>query len=135
MELFRRLRRERGLSILLISHNLHLVAEMCDRVAVMYAGRIVECGTSEEVFLRPHHPYTRLLQECVPTLDHRGKRPTNIPGSAPRPGEILAGCHFAPRCPRVSELCFRTSPILEGTNGHSSACWHPEKSLERAVGC
>jgi oligopeptide/dipeptide ABC transporter ATP-binding protein len=134
MQLLRRLRDERGLSILLISHNLHLVAEMCDRVVVMYAGRVVEAGTAEQVFVRPHHPYSRLLHECVPTLERRG-RPTNIPGAAPRPGEVRAGCAFAPRCPKATEICTRETPLLAGRGGHVAACWHPETVGEDVPAC
>ena len=135
IELLRRLRRERNLSILLISHNLHLVAELCDRVVVMYAGRVMESGTAEEVFLRPRHPYARLLQDCVPSLDHEKRRPASIPGAAPRPGDIKAGCAFAPRCPKATDICRNSAPPLEGEERHVAACWHPENRPVETSAC
>ncbi|HWK63597.1 MAG TPA: ABC transporter ATP-binding protein [Rhizobiaceae bacterium] len=133
IDLLRRLQAERGLSILLISHNLHLVSELCERVVVMYGGQVMESGSAEELFLRPRHPYSRLLQDCVPSLDNpRNSRLAAIPGAAPSPGEISAGCPFAPRCARATDRCTQEMPPLAQAGAHKVACWHP---LSEAVAC
>lgn len=136
IELLRRLRRQRGLSILLISHNLHLVADLCDRVVVMYAGRVMEAGLAEEIFVRPRHPYTRLLQDCVPSFEReRTARLATIAGSAPSPGSVKRGCPFMARCPRADARCGQEMPPLAGAGGHAVACWYPATVQEGAIAC
>ncbi len=116
------LRRERGLSILLITHDMGLVAEMCDRLAVMYAGRIVEQGSVYDVFEDPLHPYTKGLLGCVPRPDMDIDELVSIPGSVP---EIPQGkgCRFADRCPHARKTCFEERPAeVEVGDGHRVAC-------------
>jgi len=118
------LRRVYKLSIILITHNLGLVAEIADRIAVMYAGRIMEIATAEEIFARPLHPYTQGLINCVPNILVDQKELVTMPGSPPDLVDPPAGCRFAPRCPRVMAICREKAPaLLEHAPGHSAACW------------
>ena len=100
--------------MLFISHNLAVIARMCDRVGVMYAGEIVEQGPTEEIFNDPRHPYTVGLFRCVPRRGHRKdhERLDTIPGYLPGPGEIAMGCIFANRCGLVKERCLEETPPL-----------------------
>jgi oligopeptide/dipeptide ABC transporter ATP-binding protein len=118
-----RIRRQMGISILFISHNLDLVAQICDRISVMYAGRVAESGGVEDVFDRPQHPYTRQLLRCIPRLDGgTGPMPT-IPGLPPRFGIDLPGCAFAPRCPVSQPRCATETPPARRAHGQVSVCW------------
>ena len=125
MELLQALQRDLGLSILLITHDLGIVAEMCRNMVVMYAGRIVESGSSSEIFANPRHPYTAGLLSSSPRLVERGKRLPSIPGLVPPPGQRSIGCNFADRCPRVQEKCHRVTPPLTSVSGRAVACWNP----------
>jgi oligopeptide/dipeptide ABC transporter ATP-binding protein len=122
--LLKQLRERFGLAILLITHDLGVVAETADRIAVMYAGRIVECGPLREVFAHPAHPYTRGLLRVAPTLEGtRGTRLPVIPGTAPNPGEALPGCWFEPRCEARVPQCVAAVPaLLEVAQGRGSRC-------------
>ncbi|MBL8702232.1 MAG: ABC transporter ATP-binding protein [Alphaproteobacteria bacterium] len=114
LDLMKALRRERGTAILLITHDMGVVADMADRVAVMYAGRIVETGPVETIFAAPRHPYTALLLRSVPRLDDRPKSEmTVIEGSVPAQGDWPPGCRFAPRCPLAEPACTAAQPALE----------------------
>ena len=118
-----RIRRELGIAVLFISHNLDLVAQICDRVSVMYAGRVVESGDVEALFDGPRHPYTRQLLRCVPRLDGgTGPMPT-IPGLPPRFGAALPGCPFSPRCAVSQPRCPVERPPIRREAGHLSVCW------------
>jgi oligopeptide/dipeptide ABC transporter ATP-binding protein len=121
--LLNRLRRELGLAILFISHNLDLVAEICDRVAVMYAGRVVEEAPVERLFASPRHPYTRLLQRCIPRLGQPGAKLLSIDGAPPLLAAAAPGCAFAPRCPDALAICMRYAPEDRVLDGHRVACW------------
>lgn len=137
LELLRALRAEMGLAILLITHDLGLVAEMCDRVYVMYAGRIVETNTAEALFKRPRHPYTRgLLQSTLSVESYSGEL-FSIPGSVPGLAELPTGCAFRPRCPLADEQCLQLPPlrVMEspGEENGRAACWHAENSAARLV--
>ena len=110
MELLDSLRRETGTAILLITHNLALVRQKADRVAVMYAGTIVECAPCEELFRSPSHPYTRLLLASIPSAASRGIPLQTIAGQVPAPGTHLPGCRFQPRCPYAGPECEREAP-------------------------
>ena len=121
--LIRRLRAELGLSVLFIAHNLDLVAEFCDRVAVMYAGALMEEAPAEALFAEPRHPYTRALIRCVPRLGGGGGALESIEGTPPPPGAPIAGCPFASRCPIVMERCRAEAPPLRAVAGHRVACW------------
>ncbi|MFG1621778.1 dipeptide/oligopeptide/nickel ABC transporter permease/ATP-binding protein [Kribbella sp. NPDC049227] len=117
--------RERGMGIVLVSHDMAVVAEICDRLLVMYAGRVVEEGPAGSVLRNPRHPYTRGLLECLPDVDERRNGPlATIPGTPPQPGEIEHGCAFAPRCSLATEVCERGRPeLVEWSPGSSVACW------------
>ena len=111
-------------SFMFITHNLGIVAEVCDEVAVMYAGQIVEAGTVEEVFLHPAHPYTKGLLSALPTLSSTGKKLYNIPGVVPSVQNFTPGCRYAPRCGYASEACGVTKPSRCVLNdSHHVACY------------
>src|SRR5690606_21368398 len=112
MELLRDLRSERDLAVVLITHDLAVVAEEADQVAVMYAGRVVETGPVDEVFAAPRHPYTRGLLESVPASVRRGEALTSIPGSPPDLHSVPSGCAYQERCPLVEDVCRADRPAL-----------------------
>jgi peptide/nickel transport system ATP-binding protein len=127
LALLRDLQREHGLALIFITHNLGIVARMCDRVAVMYAGRFVEAGSVRAIFDAPAHPYTRALLDAIPRLGHGADRLTAIPGAPPDPAQVPAGCAFAPRCPRALERCGVEAPPAFGVgDGHYARCWLAE---------
>lgn len=124
LDLLRKLQAQLKMSILLITHDLGLVAENCDRVIVMYAGKIVESGKTEEVFKNPKHPYTHALLKSTPrTVTNTNEPLPTIPGMVLSPSERGAGCSFAMRCPKAFSECSKT-PNLQGTP-HAVACWRP----------
>jgi peptide/nickel transport system ATP-binding protein len=133
-ELLMELRRVYKLSIILITHNLGLVAEIADRIAVMYAGRLMEVASAEEIFARPLHPYTQGLIACVPNIQADQKELVTMPGSPPDLVAPPPGCRFAPRCPKVMPVCRQqTPPLLEHAPRHSAACWlYGERPRETA---
>lgn len=110
MDLMRRVNREHGTAIILVTHDLALASEFCDRIAVMYAGRIVEQGDTDRVVLFPQHPYTRGLLECRPSLSGTDQRILPIPGNVPDLSSLPLGCAFAPRCAEAMKVC-ETGPI------------------------
>src|SRR5215813_13271163 len=113
LRLLKDIQRETGLAMVFVTHDLGIVAKLCDRVAVMYAGRIVETGTTRDIFDRPRHPYTIGLLNCLPTL-RRGREPlVAIEGQPPDLAALPAGCRFAARCPLVEPACLETDPALE----------------------
>jgi peptide/nickel transport system ATP-binding protein len=122
LDLLRRLAAERGMSVLLITHDMGVVAELADRIAVMYAGRIVEIGTVEQVLHRPLHPYTERLMGCIPRIGLRPERLTQIPGSMPRLDAIPSGCAFRPRCAKAHERCIERPSLVPASAG-TAACW------------
>ncbi|MBE2216402.1 MAG: ABC transporter ATP-binding protein [Opitutaceae bacterium] len=123
LELIGRLQRERGMAVIFITHDLGVVAGLCDRVQVMYAGRIVETAATADVFARPQHPYTRALQRSIPALQPKGRALFTIPGLPPDLSRPLAGCPFAPRCAEAVEACRSIPPrLMEVAPGHHSAC-------------
>ncbi|TDG00773.1 ABC transporter ATP-binding protein [Paenibacillus piri] len=124
LDLMRKLRAERNTSIMMITHDLGVVAEMCDRVIVMYSGKVVEEGDVVTIFTNPQHPYTQGLMKSIPTLDSNEKRLYSIKGNVPIPGSLREGCSFAPRCEYAMDVCRRQAPQLEEVeSGHSSRCW------------
>jgi oligopeptide/dipeptide ABC transporter ATP-binding protein len=129
LELLRRLAAERGTATLLITHDMGVVADVADRVAVMYAGRIVETGRADALFAAPRHPYTALLLAALPRLTDAPKsRLAVIEGQVPAPGQFTAGCRFAERCPLGDQRCREETPPLRDLGGtHLSACWHAER--------
>ena len=124
LELLATLRRDRGMSVLLITHDLGVVAGRADRVAVMYAGQIVETADTTTLFRAPSHPYTRALFASIPRLDHAREKLRSIPGSVPQPGAWPAGCRFHPRCPEMLQRCPSDVPPVFDLGGPcSSRCW------------
>jgi oligopeptide/dipeptide ABC transporter ATP-binding protein len=119
------LRQRRGTAVLLITHDLGVVAQVCDRVAVMYAGQLVEVAATEQVFAHPAHPYTEALLRAVPGTGKPGSELAVIPGQVPDLAAPPAGCRFAPRCPFGTDAC-ATRPALIGDDATGAvACWHP----------
>lgn len=140
LDLMKNLRQETGMSILLITHDMGVVAEMADRVAVMYAGRIVETGLVDDVFAAPAHPYTKLLLTTIPKLSGARKTELNtIKGTVPDVGSWPVGCRFRNRCPLSDDIC-KTQPTVRPApndisgagNTHLRECWHAEKTVELA---
>jgi oligopeptide transport system ATP-binding protein len=118
IDLLRGLRAEAGMALVLISHDLAVVAGIADRILVMYAGRIVESGGAGALFGRALHPYTAELLKCIPSiLGPRLARLPTLTGQPPRPGETFVGCAFAPRCPRAAQRCRTERPLLEDVSG------------------
>jgi oligopeptide/dipeptide ABC transporter ATP-binding protein len=123
LELLKQLQRELGMAVLLITHDLGVVAETADRVAVMYAGQIVESCGVHAVFRRALHPYTAGLQASLPRLGLRQERLRVIPGSVPNPVRFPAGCRFHPRCPVADPRCLADPPVRTFDGDHLSRCW------------
>ncbi|MER5914557.1 dipeptide/oligopeptide/nickel ABC transporter permease/ATP-binding protein [Streptomyces sp. NPDC001982] len=129
MELLLGLRAELGFALILVSHDLALVADVTDRVVVMYGGQIVETGVTADLVAAPAHHYTRGLLGSVLSLESAAERMTQIRGVVPAPADFPAGCRFADRCPLASEVCRTTAPVLAGTRTHTAACHHPAVDL------
>jgi peptide/nickel transport system ATP-binding protein len=135
INLLRRLKEEQHFTMIFISHDLAIAAELADRVATMYAGRVVELGKTSDIFYRPRHPYTLGLIRAVPTVTGAFEELSSIPGSPPDLVNLPSGCKFHPRCPFATDKCKQQEPDLEPVgDGHFSACWHwteVEKEIER----
>ncbi len=133
LKLMKNLQRQFATSLLLITHDLGVVAEVCDKVAIMYAGEIIECGTAEHIFEHTAHPYTKGLFASIPSLDEDVERLQPIPGMMPDPAELPPGCKFCDRCPLAEERCKTVHPeMIELENGHTVRCLLAGK--ERANG-
>jgi peptide/nickel transport system ATP-binding protein len=137
LALLKSLQQEFGLALLFITHDLSVLAEVCDQIAVMYAGRIVEEGTADEVFGTPAHPYTRALAGAFPRIGDTADRraPTGLGGDPPDPQRIPSGCSFHPRCPSRFQPCDRVDPpLLAAGDGQRAACllYDPERAPEGA---
>jgi oligopeptide transport system ATP-binding protein len=123
LELIKALQREIGMAVIFITHDLGVVSGLCDRVQVMYAGRIVETADVRSIFYSPRHPYTRALQRSIPSLQPKGSELHTIPGMPPDVSKPMPGCPFAPRCEFAVEKCFTTPVQLKNVApGHSHAC-------------
>jgi oligopeptide/dipeptide ABC transporter ATP-binding protein len=135
LDLLRELRDEFELTIILITHNIGVVAELADRVAVMYAGQIVELGTVYEVFKNPLHPYSRGLMKSVPNIKHKeGETLYKMVGEPPNLLEPPSGCRFHPRCPKATDICERISPTFRADKeGHFVSCWLYQKEAEDPI--
>ncbi|MGI6056076.1 MAG: ABC transporter ATP-binding protein [Bilifractor sp.] len=124
LDMMRKLQKEKGTSMILITHDLGVVAEMCDHCAVMYAGEIVEYGTTEQVFDNPKHPYTRALYQSIPSLDKEVKRLHVIPGMVCDPSNLPSGCSFCDRCSEKKPACREHDPwIVNVEQGHYAKCF------------
>jgi peptide/nickel transport system ATP-binding protein/oligopeptide transport system ATP-binding protein len=123
LELIHKVQQETGAALMLITHDLGVVAETVQDVVVMYAGRVVEQGTVDEVLLAPKHPYTEGLLESIPSKGKRGQRLNVIKGTVANPFNLPVGCNFAPRCPYRFEPCPTHDPRIEDANPPDVACW------------
>ncbi len=131
LELLKGLQHQLGMGIVLITHDLGVVAEACDRVAVMYAGRKVEEAGVDELFDRPLHPYTRALMASMPAMNITTRRLAEIPGMVPAPQDLGRGCAYAARCRHASARCHTEIPALEAHGcGHVVACFHVEQIVQ-----
>ncbi|MCG2577196.1 ABC transporter ATP-binding protein [Dechloromonas sp. XY25] len=134
LDLLASLQAQRGMAILLITHDLGVVARMAHRIGVMYAGELVEVASREEFFSRPHHPYTQALFEALPDISRRGQRLTTIPGQVPSLAAMPPACRFADRCGHVMAVCREQWPPWRGAGEHTVRChWHGEASATDAV--
>ncbi|MCA9964823.1 MAG: ABC transporter ATP-binding protein, partial [Anaerolineales bacterium] len=123
--LLRRLKEEKNFTMIFISHDLAIAAELADRIATMYGGRLVEVGPTDQLFYSPRHPYTLGLIRAVPTVTGGFEELSSIPGSPPDFINMPSGCKFHPRCAFATEKCSQEEPDLEPvSNGHYAACWH-----------
>ncbi|MCC2248441.1 ABC transporter ATP-binding protein [Virgibacillus sp. AGTR] len=123
LNLMKDIQQKSDMGILMITHDLGVVAEVCDRVIVMYAGRVVEDSTVEALFASPKHPYTKGLIDAVPKIGSGNQRLYSIPGTVPNPKNMPIGCKFAARCNDVMDICTREEPNLLEEKGHSCRCW------------
>lgn len=121
--------RTAGKGVVLVSHDIALIAEMAERVYVLYGGQVLECGSALDITCNPGHPYTAALCEAVVEIDDT-ELPQPIPGEVPDPGRRGPGCVFAPRCARAQAQCHERRPQLQGDGSHEAACWYP---LDRMV--
>jgi oligopeptide/dipeptide ABC transporter ATP-binding protein len=130
------LQKELGMAMIMVTHDLGVVAETADRVAVMYAGRIVETGTRTRIFTTPFHPYTKGLLASIPSLSQSGYMLSSIPGSAPHPKDYLPGCRFFPRCDRKMKICERPvpPPLFYQKGSHFVSCWLYRKNKKDKMG-
>jgi len=123
LELIKTMQRELGMAVILITHDLGIVSGFCDRVNVMYAGRLLEASSTNEIFYHPRHPYTKALQKSIPALQQKGGELHTIPGLPPDVSKPMPGCPFTPRCEHAVEYCGKTPIYLEAVEpGHSTAC-------------
>jgi peptide/nickel transport system ATP-binding protein len=131
ISLLKALAREHGAAVMLVTHDMGVIAETADRVAVMYAGRLAEVGPVEEVIKRPKHPYTVGLMGSIPAIGHRIERLVQIEGAMPRLTDIPTGCAFHPRCPKAFERCRTARPDLAPVEHSQAACWlYPEEAAQ-----
>lgn len=128
LELINRLQKERAMSVILITHDFGVVAEMCDRVVVMYASKVVEFADVKTIFKNPRHPYTTGLLNSIPKIDSVQQTLNTIPGIVPDASHYPSGCHFHPRCFLANDRCKNEKPdLIEIEPGHTVACWEWEK--------
>jgi peptide/nickel transport system ATP-binding protein len=124
LDLMKKLKEEKGTAIMLITHDLGVVAEMCDRVVVMYAGKVVEEADVYEIFENPQHPYTKGLLNSIPKLRQKTDRLESIPGNVPIPANMPIGCKFAPRCSQAMDICWEQDPdLMQIAEGHQCRCF------------
>ena len=132
LELLKKMQVERGMAIMLITHDLGVVAETCDNVVVLYAGRVAETAPTGELFETPTHPYTAGLLQALPDRAKPGARLYTIEGMVPSPLNFPSGCRFRSRCPKASEQCSEKPPLIQVSPTHQAWCWHPLTDEERA---
>lgn len=122
LEIIKQLQKKFDMSLILITHDLGVVAETCDRVAIVYAGEIVEIGTVEQVYLNTKHPYTKGLFDSIPKIDEDTEKLIPIEGQMPNMANLPSGCYFHPRCKYCQDICKREAPPVRGENGHTFRC-------------
>ncbi len=132
ISLLKRLCKDHGAAVMLVTHDMGVIAETCDRVAVLYAGRVAEIGPVGEVIHRPSHPYTRGLMGSIPAMDEDRERLLQIDGAMPRLNAIPRGCAFNPRCPQVHERCRSERPELLDAGSTRAACWLVQRQEAQA---
>jgi peptide/nickel transport system ATP-binding protein len=123
IDLLKRICKDRGAAVMLITHDMGVIAETCDRVAVMYAGQIAEIGPVDALVNRPAHPYTAGLMACIPDMTIQSKRLSQIDGAMPRLNSVPDGCSFNPRCPKAFSRCFSEHPQLVPAGSSEASCW------------
>jgi oligopeptide/dipeptide ABC transporter ATP-binding protein len=124
LRLLKELQRQNNMGLILVTHDLGIVAESCDRVAIMYGGKIVESGSVERVYKKPAHPYTEALMQALPKLGSRRKRLFQIEGEPPNPADLPPGCSFHPRCPKAMDICrVEYPPVTTLADDGYAACW------------
>ena len=133
LDLLRDIQRDTGMAVVIITHNMGVIAEFADRVLVMYAGRVAEQGTVDAVFSTPRHPYTVGLLGSTPSLEREEVRLSTIPGVLPQLSQVLPGCRFAPRCARRTEACTAGKPPLVDFEGQHVACFHGNVAVPGAL--
>ena len=133
IQLLKRLARDHHTAVMLITHDMGVIAETADRVAVMYAGRIVEIGPVEAVIHRPAHPYTAGLMGSIPSVAAERERLAQIDGAMPRLDAIPSGCAFHPRCPQAVSRCRSERPELAGIDSTRAACWVAQGAARKAT--
>jgi len=132
LDLLADVQKRRGMAVLLITHDLGVVAEVCDRVVVMYAGQVVETGSVQQIYSDPQHPYTKGLLESVPSFDHSGHRLRGTPGTVPSSTAWPDGCRFAERCSLSGSGCEEQQSLTEGSEtGCSVRCWRSSAMSQR----
>ena len=128
LDLLRALQQSHNMAILMITHDLGVIADVADEIMIMYAGQVVETGSPERIFYHPAHPYTRGLLDSAPRINReKTSRLATIPGTVPSPLNLPAGCAFAPRCRYASEQCALEPPVEEIETGHHARCWHLDR--------
>ncbi len=131
LELLKKMQEDRGMAIMLITHDLGVVAETCDSVVVLYAGRVAETAPTVELFETPTHPYTAGLLQALPDRAKPGARLYTIEGMVPSPLNFPTGCRFRSRCPKATEQCSEKPPLIQVSPTHQAWCWHPLTDEER----
>jgi oligopeptide/dipeptide ABC transporter ATP-binding protein len=129
LELLKKIRKEMNMSIMLITHDLGVVAEMADRVAVMYAGKVMEEGDVRSIFQNPQHPYTQGLIKSIPHMDQKNERLYSISGTVPSISSMPSGCRFSPRCPDAADICKQKEPeMIQANENGKVRCWKQDQA-------
>jgi len=125
LELLKDINKKYNTSILMVTHDMGVIAEMCDRVCVMYSGKVMETADVDSIFFNPKHPYTEALLNSIPTLDNKAERLNTIRGTTPNPFKVIKGCRFADRCDYATDICYELEPgKTEISEKHTVYCWN-----------
>ena len=135
LELMQSLQKKLGMAIIMVTHDLGVIADMCDEIIVMYGGRVCERGTAEDIFYRPHHEYTKGLLRSIPNVDRIGEKLIPIPGTPINLLNMPKGCAFCPRCEEAMKICIEEQPPeMQMPDGHFASCWLNVKAMEEEKG-